>query len=68
MWRPGFVFYCHEERVAWFKTVFNPCMKMSRKVTRFLRTAILLFLFFLPLHFLFTVTVQGSEECACCYH
>ena len=38
------------------------------KVSRLLSAAILLFLFFLPLHIHFPANPQVSEECACCYY
>jgi hypothetical protein len=50
------------------KGLFIPSMKNSRALRRFLSAGILLFVFFLPLHFHFTATTQGSEECACCYY
>lgn len=40
----------------------------AHKVSRFLSVAILLFLFFLPLHIHFPAGAQVSEECACCYY
>jgi hypothetical protein len=47
--------------------VFIPWVKKPHKVSRLLSAAILLFLFFLPLHIhSLTTTTQVSEECACC--
>jgi hypothetical protein len=48
--------------------VFIPCIKKPHKVSRLLSAAILLFLFFLPLHIHFPVNAQVIEECACCYY
>jgi len=51
-----------------FKSMFIPCIKKPHKVSRLLSAAILLFLFFLPLHIHFPANAQVSEECACCYY
>jgi hypothetical protein len=48
--------------------VLIPCIKKSHEVSRLLSAAILLFLFFLPLHIHFPANPQVSEECACCYY
>jgi hypothetical protein len=50
-----------------FRNVFILCIKKSRNLSRFLSAAILLFLFFLPLHIHFPANPQVSEDCACCY-
>jgi hypothetical protein len=45
-----------------------PYIKKLHKVSRLLSAAILLFLFFLPLHIHFPANPQVSEDCACCYY
>ena len=45
-----------------------PCIKKLHEVSRLLSAAILLFLFFLPLHIHFPATPRVSEDCACCYY
>jgi hypothetical protein len=51
-----------------FRSVFVPRIKKPHKISRLLSAAILLFLFFLPLHIHFPANAQVSEECACCYY
>ncbi|HJU61203.1 MAG TPA: hypothetical protein VJ864_04095 [Candidatus Binatia bacterium] len=49
-----------------FKTVFNPRMKNPDALRRFVSAGMLLFVFFLPLHFHPVVTTaQVTKECSC---
>ena len=49
-----------------FKAVFNPSMKHPHALRRFVSAGILLFVFFLPLHFHpAAATAQVAKECSC---
>jgi hypothetical protein len=49
-----------------FKTVFNPRMKHPHALRRFVSAGILLFVFFLPLHFhSVAAKAQVTKECSC---
>jgi hypothetical protein len=49
-----------------FKTVFSPRMKHPHALRRFVSAGILLFVFFLPLHFhSVAATAQVTKECSC---
>jgi hypothetical protein len=48
-----------------FSFVFVARVNEPHKVRRFLSAAVLLFVFFLPLHLHFSATPQISKECSC---
>jgi hypothetical protein len=49
-----------------FKAVFNPRMKHPHALRRFVSAGMLLFVFFLPLHFHpIAASVQVAKECSC---
>jgi hypothetical protein len=52
---------------AWFrvKAVRMPRMKYPHDLRRFVGGGMLLFVFFLPLHFHFSVKGQVAKECSC---
>ena len=62
---PGFSSIDIKPDIGYFQRIFGSRMKKTNNIQRIISAAVLLFVFFLPLHFHFSSTVKLSKECSC---